>query len=143
METGYVRLDVYFEDPFWVCLCRRGSGIAWEASKIVFGAEPKDCQVYDFLLANYHRLEFSPSMEGRELSEPKASNPKREKRRIKRRLAAMGTGTKAQQALRLQREQGKADRRQAAHSPTVEPVVTTPSTRTTRFPARSSPGRAR
>ena len=114
METGYVRLDVYFEDPFWVCLCRRGSGIAWEASKIVFGAEPKDCQVYDFLLANYHRLEFSPSMEGRELSEPKASNPKREKRRIKRRLAAMGTGTKAQQALRLQREQGKAARRQAA-----------------------------
>ena len=79
METGYVRLDVYFEDPFWVCLCRRGSGIAWEASKIVFGAEPKDCQVYDFLLANYHRLEFSPSM----APEPVAPGPSPVKRLMK------------------------------------------------------------
>ena len=31
-----------------------------EACRIVFGAEPKDYEVYDFLLKNWHRLRFSP-----------------------------------------------------------------------------------
>lgn len=114
MEIGFARLDVYFEDPFWVGLCQRGGGGTWEVCRIVFGAEPRDCEVYAYLLKHYDRLKFSPSMEGGEPLEQKAPNPKRRRRQIKRQLETMRTGTKAQQALSLQREQGKADRKRQA-----------------------------
>ena len=55
METGYARLTVYFEDPFWVGLFLRGGGGTWEACKVTFGPEPKDCEVYAFLLENHRR----------------------------------------------------------------------------------------
>ena len=114
METGYASLTVYFEDPFWVGLFQRGDGNTWEACRIVFGPEPKDCQVYEYLLANYGRLAFSPSVEG-EGPPAQAANPKRRQRQIKRRVEALETaGTKAQRALSLQREQGKAERRRRA-----------------------------
>lgn len=28
------------------------------ACKVMFGAEPKDCKIYDFVLKNYYRLRF-------------------------------------------------------------------------------------
>ena len=30
--------------------------------KITFGAEPKDYEIYDFVLKNYYRLKFSPTV---------------------------------------------------------------------------------
>lgn len=30
--------------------------------KVTFGAEPKDYEVYDFVLKNYYRLRFSPAV---------------------------------------------------------------------------------
>ena len=64
METGYARLTVYFEDPFWVGLFLRGGGGTWEACKVTFGPEPKDYEVYAFLLENHRRLQFSPAIGG-------------------------------------------------------------------------------
>ena len=64
METGYARLTVYFEDPFWVGLFERGGGGTWEACKVTFGPEPKDHEVYAFLLENHRRLQFSPAIAG-------------------------------------------------------------------------------
>lgn len=110
METGYARLTVYFEGPFWVGLYERGDGGAYEVCKIVFGAEPRDYQVHAFLLENWRRLRFSPSMEAEGPVERKVS-PKRMQRQIKRELQSAGTGTKAQQALKLQQEQGKEARK--------------------------------
>ena len=63
MEHGYAELTVWFEDPFWVGLYERQSGGTYEVCRIVFGAEPRDYEVYAYLLENWRRLRFSPSME--------------------------------------------------------------------------------
>ena len=115
MERGYARLTVYFEDPFWVGLYERESGGAYEACRIVFGPEPRDQEVYDLLSREWHRLRFSPSLAAAEQAERRVS-PKRRQREIARQLAAPGTGTKAQQALALQHQQGKEARKRRSRA---------------------------
>lgn len=107
---GYSSLTVFFEDPFWVGVYERTDGGRYEACKITFGAEPKDYEVWDFLLKNWGRLRFSPSLPAREPAERKI-NPKRMQRGIHSQLQSSGVGTKAQQALQLQREQRKQERK--------------------------------
>ena len=45
-------LTILFEDPFWVGICQRTGGGSCQVCRIVFGGEPKDCEVYGFLLKN-------------------------------------------------------------------------------------------
>lgn len=107
---GYSRLTVFFEDPFWVGVYERTDGGRYEACKITFGAEPKDYEVWDFLLKNWGSLRFSPSLPVSDAAERKI-NPKRMQRAIHSQLQSSGVGTKAQQALQLQREQRKQERK--------------------------------
>lgn len=102
-------LTILFENPFWIGLYERIDGDKYEVCKITFGAEPKDYEVYDFLLKNWHRLNFSPPIKTDKIEERKI-NPKRMQREINSQLENRGIGTKAQQALKLQREQGKIER---------------------------------
>ena len=109
METGYAVLTVLFEDPFWVGIYERREGRAYQVCKITFGAEPRDYEVYTLLLEHWRHLPFSPSMEGA-APEERRINPKRMQRQIQKSLQNTGIGTKAQQALQLQREQDKKER---------------------------------
>ena len=109
MEKGYAGLTVLFEDPFWVGLYEREASGTYQVCKITFGAEPKDHEVYAFLLEHWRHLPFGPSMEGAVPQEHRV-NPKRMQRQIHRSLQNTGIGTKAQQALQLQREQDKKER---------------------------------
>ena len=113
MEKGYAGLTVLFEDPFWVGLYEREASGTYQVCKITFGAEPKDYEVYALLLEQWRHLPFSPSMEGAAPAERRI-NPKRMQRQIQKSLQNTGIGTKAQQALQLQREQGKEARRKAS-----------------------------
>ena len=113
METMRSKLTVYFEDPFWVGVYERETEKGCEACKIVFGAEPKDYQVYCFFIQNWHRLRFSPSV-APDKSRGKRSNPKRARRDARELLREKGVGTKAQRALKLQREQNGLERRKNA-----------------------------
>lgn len=110
MEPIYAQLTVYFEDPFWVGVMERRQNGLTEACKIIFGGEPKERQVYESLLRQYHRLIFSPPAENGGQAQP-VRNFKRRQRAIRRQLTEAGPGTKAQQALALQRQQGKQARR--------------------------------
>ena len=109
METGYAKLTVRFEDPFWVLLYERGGGGTYEVCKLPFGAEPGDQEVYAFLLENWRSLSFSPPVAAGGPLERKVS-PKRALRASRRAVRPAAPGTKAQQALALQREAGKAAR---------------------------------
>ena len=110
MDTIASRLTVFFEDPFWVGVYERQTGRSYEACKITFGTEPRDYEVYGFLLENWNRLRFSPPVGQRKLART-LSNPKRMQREAKRQIKGTGVGTKAQQALQLEREQGKLERK--------------------------------
>lgn len=112
MDNCVSKLTVYFEDPFWVGIYERQSESRYELCKITFGAEPKDCEVYDFILKHWSQLTFSPSIESKMCKEQKI-NPKRMQRNIRKELQ-QGIGTKAQQALKLQQEQRKQARKSSA-----------------------------
>ena len=104
------RLTILFEAPFWIGIYERIEHGRYEVCKITFGAEPKDYEVYEFLLRNWHKLKFSPPIQAEAAMERK-TNPKRVQREIQSQLQDKGIGTKARQALKLQHEQSKLERR--------------------------------
>ncbi len=104
------RLTVFFEDPFWVGVFERINGRKLSVCKVTFGAEPKDYEVWDFILKHYSELRFSPAVETEVRQTP--DNPKRRQREASKQLENSGIGTKAQQALQLQREELKTERQQ-------------------------------
>lgn len=111
MQCDCARLTVYFEDPFWVGVYEREERGRLTACKITFGAEPRDQEIYELLLSGRHRLEFGAGVEAEGLG-VRSLNPKRAQRAAAETLSSRGVGTKAQQALQLQREQNKQEKRQ-------------------------------
>lgn len=110
MEKTVLKLTVFFEEPFWVGIYEREDDCGYAAAKITFGAEPKDWDVYEFIQEKCKWLRFSPSVEGETIAD-RHINPKRMQRAVKKQLQDKGVGTKAQQALKLQHEQGKLERK--------------------------------
>ena len=110
METATSKLTVLFDPPFWVGLFERESGGRYEACRVVFGAEPRDSEVYAYILDRYGQLDFSPGLPSEGTGE-RTCSPKRAQRLARQQTQCTGIGTKAQQALQLQREQNKQERR--------------------------------
>ena len=99
------KLTVFFEDPFWVGVFECISEGRLFVCKVTFGAEPKDYEIYDFVLKNYYRLRFSPAMET--VVKETSRNPKRVQREVRRQVENVGIGTKSQQALKQQKRKEK------------------------------------
>ena len=115
MEHAYATITVCFETPFWIALYERTEQGHHTVSKITFGAEPKDYEVYQFLLDHWRQLSFSPPIPVEQV-EQKRLNPKRAQREIQKQLQHTGIGTKAQQALKLQQEVGKQARKKRSRA---------------------------
>ena len=109
MDKVSGRLTVFFEEPFWVGVFERISEGKLSVCKVTFGTEPKDYEVYDFILKNYYCLRFSPAV-ATDVKEA-GRNPKRVQREVRKQMQNTGVGTKSQQALKLQREQLKTERK--------------------------------
>ncbi len=109
MDTACGKLTVFFEGPFWVGVFERISGGKLSVCKVTFGAEPKDYEVWDFILKHYEALKFSPAIET-EVKQT-ADHPKRRQRSIRKQLQTACVGTKSQQALQMQREEMKTQRK--------------------------------
>ena len=109
MDKVTGKLTVFFDEPFWVGVFERTEAGRLSACKITFGAEPKDYEVQAFILENYYKLTFSPSVEVGLKS--KSTNPKRIQREVRKQSLSSGIGTKSQQALQLQREEMKVYRK--------------------------------
>jgi len=103
------KLSVFFDEPFWVGVFERIEDGKLSVAKVTFGAEPKGYEVYDFVLKHYYNLQFSPAVEVAVAE--KHINPKRMQREIKKQMSNTGIGTKSQQALKLQHEQYKTERK--------------------------------
>ena len=84
MDKVSDRLTVFFEDPFWVGVFERSSEGKLSACKVTFGAEPRDYEIYEFVLKNYVHLRFSPAVA---TGVRKAGrNPKRLQREVRKEM---------------------------------------------------------
>lgn len=109
MDKVSGKLTVFLEELFWVGVFERVSDGKLSVCKVTFGAEPKDYEVYKFVLENYYRLQFSLAVvtDVKEASR----NPKRVQREVRKQVQNTGIGTKSQQVLKLQQEQLKTERK--------------------------------
>lgn len=104
------KLTIYFEEPFWVGVFEELEGDKLSVCRMVFGAEPTDAEIYDFILKHYYHLRFSAPVKT-EIKQ-KADNPKRRQRNARKQMESSGIGTKSQQALQKQYEENKMVRKQ-------------------------------
>lgn len=104
------RLNVFFEEPFWIGIFECISDGKLTVCKVTFGAEPKDYEIWKFVLKNYYDLRFSPTVDT--VVKERKTNPKRMQREVHKQVQKQGIGTKSWQALNLQREQMKTERKQ-------------------------------
>ena len=110
MKTIKCKLTVYFAEPFWVGVFERICDGKLSVAKVTFGAEPKDCEVQEYIQKWYFSLKFSPVVET--VVKDIKRNPKRMQREAKKQMLEIGIGTKSKQALKLQQEQNKQERKE-------------------------------
>lgn len=94
MDKVSSRLKVFFEEPFWIGVFERISEGKLSVCKVTFGAEPKDYEIWDFILRNYYQLRFSPAV-ATDVKED-GRNPKRVQREVRKQVQNTGIGTKSQ-----------------------------------------------
>ena len=90
MGETYGKLSVFFEDPFWVGVFERITDGKLSVCKVTFGSEPKDYEVWDFVLKHYSDLEFSPAVETDVKRIPDNPKPGREKQKNCFKITALG-----------------------------------------------------
>ena len=112
MNESSTKLTVYFDDPFWVGVFERMEDGTLSVCKVTFGTEPKDYEVWEFVLRHYDALKFSSAVKTE--VKQSADNPKRRQRNAKKQLQNVGIGTKSQQALAKQREEQKTERKKVS-----------------------------
>ena len=93
---------VCFDGQFWVGIVERVEDGALSSCRVVFGAEPSNEEVLDFVLREWARLPLGPAVACEERA--MARNPKRRQRQAARELKQRGPSTRAQIALAKQRE---------------------------------------
>lgn len=64
---GTSRLTILFDDPFWIGLYEREDDTEYSVCRIVFGAEPRDQEVYAYLLEHWRTLRFSRPGQGQSI----------------------------------------------------------------------------
>lgn len=104
MDRNVSSFTVLFQSPFWVGIAERWDEEGYSAARVVFGPEPTDAQLCQWLEREWYRLRFSPAEAG-ERPAAERKNPKRERREARKATQAQGAGTRAQAALSRQREQ--------------------------------------
>lgn len=105
----FLQIFVKIEEPFWVGVFERNEDRKLSVAKVTFGAEPKDCEILDFVLKHYYDLQFSSAVAT--VVKETQKNPKRVQRDVRKEMKKTGIGTKSQQALKLQQEQNKQQRK--------------------------------
>ena len=107
------KLTVYFEEPFWVGVFEHIEDGKLSVAKVIFGAEPKDYEVQEYIQKYYSDLKFSMAVDT--VVKDISRNPKRMQRQARKQMLEKGIGTKSQQLLKLQHEQNKQECKERSH----------------------------
>jgi hypothetical protein len=79
-----IKATIFFDKRFWIGLFERIDKEGYRVARHVFGAEPSDREVYEFVLHNYKELKFGAPKEFK--LQIKRMNPKRVQREIRREM---------------------------------------------------------
>ncbi|EOH75163.1 YjdF family protein [Enterococcus malodoratus] len=102
-----MKLTIYFDGSFWCGLVEAESDGHYQVIRYVFGAEPKDADVLEFIANCLPRLLEQSGTVAAERKSEKKMNPKRIQRLINREKRQPVVSTKAQLAISELREQAK------------------------------------
>lgn len=108
------KLTVFFEEPFWAGIFEREDEAGLCVSRVVFGSEPTDAELYEYIRREYRHLDFSKPIKS-QVKIIRKKNFKRMQREVRKTVYEEGVGTKAQQAMKLQMESNKVERRAESH----------------------------
>lgn len=104
-------LTVYHDGQFWVGMAEHVEDGRYGVARIVFGAEPSDEEILQFVVGKWEKLSFFGD-DPVETSKP-AKNPERRAREAAKVLKRPAVSTKAQQAFAAQRKAMKRESAQA------------------------------
>ena len=103
------KLTVFFENPFWVGIFENFENNNLSVCKVTFGSEPKEYEIYNFILKKFYDLRFSNEMKSN--FSKKIKNPKRRQREIKKELQSKKFLKKSKEILKLQYKENKKERK--------------------------------
>ncbi len=106
-----MKFTVYFNGQFWVGIVEEIHDGKLRAGRYVFGPEPRDQEVFEFV--NRRLLDFINGLSEEvaiENHEVRKINPKRLARQISREIKTKGISTYAQAALQLEYEKRKKEK---------------------------------
>lgn len=108
-----IKATIFFEKRYWVGTFERTDKDGYAVARHIFGAEPTDPEIYEFVLNHYHELKFG---ELKEVNiQIQRMNPKRVQREVRREMERMKETTKpstiAQDYMREEIEKKKKEKK--------------------------------
>lgn len=113
LSMAIIKATIFFEKRFWVGTFERTDKEGYAVARHVFGAEPADMEVYEFVLSHYQHLNFGTPREF--TLQIKRMNPKRVQREVRREMErmkeTMRPSTFAQDTLKEELEKNKREKK--------------------------------
>lgn len=108
-----IKATIFFDKRFWVGTFERTDKEGYAVARHIFGAEPSDPEVHEFVLNHYHELKFG---EAKEINiQIQRMNPKRVQREVRREMARIKETTRpstiAQDYMREEIEKKKKEKK--------------------------------
>jgi hypothetical protein len=108
-----IKATILIEGSFWVGLFERTDKKGYSVARKIFGGEPSDAELYEFILNHYDELKFGAAQDFKLMI--KRMNPKRLQREVRREMAKVkensSPSTHAQDYMRLELEKHKLEKK--------------------------------
>lgn len=108
-----IKATIFFERCYWVGTFERTDSEGYALAKHIFGAEPADSEIHEFVLKHYHALNFGSPKEFN--LQIKRMNPKRLQKEVRREMEKIKKTTRpstlAQDYMREELETKKKEKR--------------------------------
>jgi len=108
-----IQATIFFEKIYWVATFERTDKDGYAVARHIFGGEPSDPEIYDFVLNHYKELKFG---EIKDINiQIQRMNPKRVQREVRREMEKFKISTKpstlAQDYIREELEKKKKEKK--------------------------------
>jgi hypothetical protein len=97
---------IKYNNPYWIGIFERNDELGYSVAQHIFGSEPGDAEIYDFIRHGYRSLLFSKPVAVKD-DAVKVINFKRRQREIRRTVEEISRATRAQEALKAEFERRK------------------------------------